>query len=138
MKSTPKVEKFCQAIVAGKSQSDAYRIAFNAKKMKAKTVHEAASRLMAEGKVAARIQELMKPVIEKVQVTRDQWLQKMEGYFHSDVRKMFNGPGNAIDISELGDNEALMVEGFELVENFEKVGDKAEHCLLYTSDAADE
>lgn len=126
-KLTPKREKFCQCIVAGFNQSDAYRKAFNSKNMMDKTIHERASVLMKHDKIKARIAELMAPVVAKVQVTRDQWLQKMEGYFHADVRKMFSGPGNAIDIQDLGDNEALMVEGFELVENFEKVGDKAEH-----------
>lgn len=127
---TPKLEKFCHAIVSGKAvdQSDAYRIAYRVgPKTKAKTVHEKASRLMADDKVKARIDELLRDVVRGVQVTRLDWLKKMEGYFHSDVRKMFTGPGNALEIHELGDNEALMVEGFELVENFEKVGDKAVH-----------
>lgn len=127
IKLTPKQEKFCQEIVKGASQSDAYRVAYKPKKMKDKSIHERASTVAADVKVASRIQELMAPVIAKVQVTREDWLTKMEGYFHADVRKMFDGPGNAIEISELGDNEALMVEGFELVENFEKVGDKPEH-----------
>ena len=127
-KLTPKEDKFCRLIVAGNNLSDAYRGAgYTVKNSTKKTVNEKACLLSKKVKIKTRIDELMAPLIEKVQVTREQWLQKMEGYFHSDVRKMFNGPGNAIDISELGDNEALMVEGFELVENFEKVGDRAEH-----------
>jgi len=129
-------EKFCQLLAAGVhpktgkpiTQSDAYRLAYNPRKTtKQKSIHEKASFLSNQVKIRARVDELLKPVVEQVQVTREQWLKKMEGYFHSDVRKMFTGPGNAIDIHELGDNEALMVEGYELVENFEKVGDKAEH-----------
>ncbi len=127
MKITPKVEKFCQGIVAGLSQADAYRSAYNVTNMKAKSIHENASRLMADAKVKARIQELMAPVVAKVQVTKDQWIDKMQSFFHADVRKMFTGPGDLIEIHELGDHEAVMVKGFELVENFEKVGNKAEH-----------
>ena len=124
---TPKRERFCQEIVKGAKLADAYRVAFKPKRSTAKTIHEEASRLRADPKISARIEELMRPVVAKVQITREQWLQKMESFFHADVRKMFVGPGQPIEISELGDHEALMVEGFELVENFEKVGDKAEH-----------
>lgn len=127
IKLTPKREKFCQEIVKGKNESDAYRIAFKPKRAKAKTINEEACRLRKNPKISARIEELMAPVIKEVQVTREQWLKKMESFFHADVRKMFVGPGQPVEISELGDHEALLVEGFEVVENFEKVGDKAEH-----------
>lgn len=126
-KLTMKQEFFCLAIVRGVKLSAAYREAFKPKKSKAKTIHEEASRLRADPKIAARIAELMAPAVSKVQITREQWLKKMESFFHADVRKMFVGPGQPIEISELGDHEALMVEGFEVVENFEKVGDKPEH-----------
>ena len=126
-KLTPKQERFCQEIVKGKSQSDAYRKAYDAKNMKDKTIHERASVLMADNKIKARVQEIMGPVIAKVRVTQEQWLDKMESFFHADVRKMFVGPGQPVEIHELGDNEALLVEGYEVTENFAKVGDKAEH-----------
>ena len=51
---SPKEEGFCIAVVAGRNPSDAYRIAFQPKRAKAKTVHEMASRLMARHKVRAR------------------------------------------------------------------------------------
>lgn len=121
MKLTPKQEKFCQCIVAGKSQSDAYRKAYAAKRMKDKTIHERASVLMRDNKIKTRIQALMQPVLAKVQVTREQWLTKMESFFHSDIRKMFDQFGNPIDIPNLGDHEAMMVDGFEFEELFTKV-----------------
>ena len=55
---TPKQEIFVQNIVKGMSQADAYRSAYSAKKMSDKTIHEAASRLMADSKVSARVKEL--------------------------------------------------------------------------------
>lgn len=120
-KLTPKQERFCQEIVKGKSQSDAYRAAFDAKKMQAKTIHEKASVLMASGKVAARISEIQGPVLAKVRVTREEWLEKMQAFFYSDVRKMFDQFGNPIELPQLGDNEAAMVEGFEFCEDYTKV-----------------
>jgi phage terminase small subunit len=63
---TAKQEAFCQAIVAGASQADAYRKAYSAENMKAETIHEKASRLMADGKVRARVDELRAPVVAEL------------------------------------------------------------------------
>ena len=55
---TPKQDKFVQYIIEGMSQADAYRSAYSTKRMSDKTIHEAASRLMADSKIAARVKEL--------------------------------------------------------------------------------
>lgn len=57
-KLTAKQEKFCQAIADGMTQSDAYRSAYNAGKMKDEGIHVNASKLMADTKVATRVSEL--------------------------------------------------------------------------------
>jgi phage terminase small subunit len=54
---TPKQEVFVQGIIKGLSQADAYREAYK-NRMSDKTIHEAASRLMADSKIQARIKEL--------------------------------------------------------------------------------
>lgn len=51
---TQKQEKFARGIVSGLSQADAYRAAYDSTSTD-KTVHEAASRLARNGKVAARV-----------------------------------------------------------------------------------
>lgn len=55
---TPKQETFAQKIVEGMSQADAYRAAYSCARMSDKTIWENASRLMADSKVKARVQEL--------------------------------------------------------------------------------
>lgn len=55
---TAKQEQFVKNIIKGMSQADAYRNAYDCKKMSDKTIHENASRLMANSKVAARVSEL--------------------------------------------------------------------------------
>ena len=65
-KLTPKREKFCQNIVKGMTQADAYRNAFNAKGMADKTIIEKASRLMAVGNIRARVEELQTKVEDKL------------------------------------------------------------------------
>lgn len=122
MKLTPKREQFCQEMCRPEAnQSKAYKTAFNPKRMSKKTINEAACRLMADSKVKARIEEIMRPVIAKVRVTQEQWMDKMESFFHADVRKMFDEFGNPIEIPQLGDHEAVMVEGFEFCEDYTKV-----------------
>lgn len=77
---TPKQEKFVQGIIEGKSQADAYRSAYNAKRMTDKTIHEAASKLMADNKIATRVQELRDMVTKSTIMTaqeRLEWLTEV-------------------------------------------------------------
>lgn len=69
---TPKQEAFCQAIVSGLSQADAYRKAYDAKAMKPAVIQNKASLLMKRGEVRVRIENLRKPVIEKLQYGLEQ------------------------------------------------------------------
>jgi phage terminase small subunit len=63
---TAKQEAFCQAIVSGLSQADAYRKAYDAENMKPPTVQKRASELMANGEVSGRVQELRAPVVAEL------------------------------------------------------------------------
>lgn len=72
MTLTSKQEAFAQAVVSGMTQADAYRKAYSTGKMKAETVQQSASRLMADRKVSARVAELRAPVVEKVQYDLEQ------------------------------------------------------------------
>ena len=77
---TPKQEKFAQSIVEGMSQADAYRSAYSTKRMADKTIWENASRLMADGKVRARVQELRDRIATESVMTAQQrleWLTKL-------------------------------------------------------------
>jgi hypothetical protein len=78
MKLTPKQEAFAQAIVTGVNQSDAYRAAFNVgAKTKPKTVNQAASRLMADSNISARVDKLREPVAKKSQMTLETHLEDL-------------------------------------------------------------
>lgn len=59
MKLTDRQEAFIQSIVRdGKTQSDAYRLHYKTDGWSVQSIHEAASRLVANDKVASRIKEL--------------------------------------------------------------------------------
>lgn len=77
---TANQEVFAQKIIEGMSQADAYRSAYPKQKMSDKTIWEAASRLMANDKVVARItelrNELARPSIMSAQ-ERLEWLTQL-------------------------------------------------------------
>ena len=77
---TAKQEAFVHNIIQGMSQADAYRSAYDAKKMSDKTIWENASRLMANDKVTARLtelrNELAKPSIMSAQEGLE-WLTQL-------------------------------------------------------------
>lgn len=75
---TPKQEAFAQAVASGKSQSDAYRAAYKVRdNTKPETVNQQASRIMADRKVTARVEELRKPVVEAAQITLASHLDRL-------------------------------------------------------------
>lgn len=94
---TAKQERFVQCIIEGMSQADAYRSAYPKQRMSDKTVWEAASRLMANSKVIARIDELraelVKPSIMTAQ-KRLEWLTDLVNNEEEDT----NDKLKAIDI----------------------------------------
>ena len=77
---TAKQEAFVHNIIQGMSQADAYRSAYDTKKMSDKSIWENASRLMANDKVTARLtelrNELAKPAIMSAQ-ERLEWLTQL-------------------------------------------------------------
>ena len=72
MSLTSKQEKFIQALVAGKSQRQAYKEAYNAAKMKDKTIDERASVLFKNDKIKTRYNELLEEHKKKALYTREE------------------------------------------------------------------
>lgn len=75
---TPQQEKFAQLVAEGNNQSDAYRGAYKAEKMMAKTITEKASVLMAQGNVSARVAELRSKAQAKAVLTLESHLAELE------------------------------------------------------------
>lgn len=77
---TANQENFVKNIISGMSQADAYRSAYPNNKSSDKTIQEAASRLMGNSKVLARLnelrQELTAPAIMSAQ-KRLEWLTEV-------------------------------------------------------------
>ena len=75
---TPKQEAFCLAYLKTGNASQAYREAYDSKAMKPGTINRKAKDLIDNGKIAARLDELRKPIIEKAQITLESHLDKLE------------------------------------------------------------
>lgn len=77
---TPNQEQFVKNIIEGMNQADAYRAAYPNQRMSDKSIWEAASRLMKNPKVVARLSELrdelVKPSIMNAQ-KRLEWLTQL-------------------------------------------------------------
>ena len=77
MSLTSKQEKFIQALVAGKSQSQAYKEAYNATKMKDETIDTRACELLKNSKVKARYNELLEEHKNKALYTREEMVNDL-------------------------------------------------------------
>ena len=77
-KLTPRQEKFATLTATGMGQSEAYRAAYNAKRMKASSVHELASRLAAHVKVKSRVAEIRKPIVEQARYSLKEAMAEAE------------------------------------------------------------
>ena len=78
MALTPKQEAFALAYVETGNASEAYRRAYSAEKMKPASVAVNASKLLADAKVALRVQELQAKAVERHEITVDDILRELE------------------------------------------------------------
>lgn len=76
MALTAKQEKFCQAIVSGMSQADAYRHAYDASRTSPQVVQNKGSLLMKKDEVRVRVESLRAPVVAKVQYGLEQAMEE--------------------------------------------------------------
>lgn len=120
---TPKQEKFVQGLFAGLSQREAYKSAFNTTNMKDNTIDKRACELAKVGKITGRLQELQNELKERNMVTKDRILQEYARLGFLDPRKMFNPDGSPKMVTEMDDDTAAALAGFELLEIWSGKGD---------------
>ena len=66
---TSKQERFAQEAASGKSQTEAYSIAYDTDDMKDTTICKRASELMLNGEITGRIEKIRQPIVEKARLT---------------------------------------------------------------------
>ena len=122
---TPNQEKFALGVAGGKTQADAYRIAFpRSKKWKDEAVHVNASKLMANAKVRLRVESLRNRITETGIASAARVLLEASRLATFDPRKLFRDDGSPKPITELDDDTAAALSGLEVTEEFEGSGDE--------------
>lgn len=82
---TEKQERFAQAVaLEGMTYSDAYRSAYDTKRMSSKTINEKASVLASEDKITARITELRENLVGKKIMSAQERLEWLTRLIQSD------------------------------------------------------
>lgn len=129
---TPRTEAFIRAVVAGKSQADAYREAYPASiKWKLEALYVAASKLMADPRVSVRVAAGMKAAAERAEVTAADVLREAMRLARFDIRKLYRPDGSPVPIHELDDATAAAIQGVDIHEEYEGFGE-ARRFVGYT------
>lgn len=137
MKLTAKEEKFVQGIIAGKSQRQAYKDAYNTSRMKDGTIDNKACELFKKNEVRVRYQELLKENENKSIITRDELLSKAVlalnkalgikeseiatiefGKVQEHIAKKFNPSASAQLIEKIAKLQGWDIEKKEITGNF--------------------
>jgi phage terminase small subunit len=113
MRITPKQQAFALAYIELQNCSAAYRTAYNTANMKPKTVHEAASRLLKNSKVAARIAELKAPAILAAGLSVERTLREIARVAYSDPGRYYRADGTMKPIVEWDDDMRAAVAQLE-------------------------
>ncbi len=77
MALTPKQEKFCQGIVSGLNQSDAYRQAYSCGDMQADTINNNAYKLTQNNEISTRIEALRLPIAERLGMGLENYIKDL-------------------------------------------------------------
>ena len=75
---TPKQEAFCLAYMETGNASEAYRRAYNAENTKPDVIHVKASQLLANGKLAVRMEQLRQDAVKRNEITVDDLIKELE------------------------------------------------------------
>lgn len=116
MSLTPQREAFAAALAQGMTQAAAYRIAYpKSTKWADSALWSEASRVAADPKVSARVAELVGQAAKANEVTVERVVREFARLAFSSPRAMFNEDGSPKKITDLTDDEAAAVAGFEVV-----------------------
>jgi len=114
---TLRQETFVRAVVAGKSQSEAYRTAYpSSQKWKPPHVWSAASELAGKPKVRRRVADLRRLAADSAVLDAAAILEAALRLAFSDIRNLMHDDGRVRVPSELDDATAAAVQSFEIDE----------------------
>jgi phage terminase small subunit len=108
-------EKFCQEYILTGNASEAYRRAYpKSLKWKEGIVNQKASRMLSDGKVSARVEELRGEVKAKFDISAERLLQEQARLALFDFRNIFDDNGKLIDPRHFPDDVAAAVSSIKI------------------------
>ena len=118
MKLSPKQQAFCEFYIECGNATAAYRKAYpKSIKWKDKTVNEAASRLLKNSKVYARVRELQREASKRNELTVDDLIQELKGILFFNPKDLYNEDGCLKPINDLPDEVAACIASLDIEEN---------------------
>lgn len=113
----PKWEKFAQLVANGASQAEAYKTAVSAG-IKRVSIDQSASRLMADEKVASRIEELQEIAARHIdkayaEITVDRIAEEWRRIAFLDPRRIVSEEGGLINPKDLPEDVAAAISSIE-------------------------
>ncbi|MBU3654274.1 MAG: hypothetical protein FGM44_14450 [Limnohabitans sp.] len=115
-KLTPQQERFALEVASGKSQVDAYRTAYKAGNMKASTIYETASRLMAEPKIAALVSDIKRAAADRAELEATEMMREIKRVALSDIAGIMHDDGRVKLPHELDPATRAAVASFKIDE----------------------
>jgi len=108
---TIKQENFCLAYFKTGNASEAYREAYDVSKMKPETINRRAHDLVNNGKIKARIEDLYKPIRDKLVASKEKTIKRLMQGQEFDIRGLYHEDGKLKQPYELDDDTAKGVVG---------------------------
>lgn len=121
---TPKQEKFCQEFKKCGNQSEAYRRAFDCKKMKPETINKRSSELMQNGDVKGRIAELQERIDKKNILSSQQLQEELTRYILDEKEEeciVTEGTGKGFSKSRLMNKKVAPKDKLKAIELLAKI-----------------
>ncbi len=136
---TDKEELFCQAVVKGKSNSDAYREAYETARMKPESINRMAHDLRQNLKITSRIAFLRDQAARAAVITESRVLTETGRIAFADLRKAFAEDGSLLPPHKWPDELASAVKSIKVVEMAGSMAVNAEdgsvtHVPMYTKE----
>lgn len=112
-----RVEIFATAIIEGKTQADAYRLAYPASKSwENQKVAQKASAFAKSKPVKERIEGLRSKAMKANEVTAERVIAGLSQLAFFDIRKLVDDDGNPLPVSKLPDDVAAALVGLDIVQ----------------------
>ncbi|MGH9933230.1 MAG: terminase small subunit [Pyrinomonadaceae bacterium] len=123
---TFKQEKFCHGVVTLPNASEAYRAAYNCKNMKPESVNANAGKMIADTRIALRIEQIREKLAERWEVNDLNILAASAAIAYYDPADAYDKNGRYLDIRDMPKEFRMAIKSFEVFEEYAGSGENRE------------